>query len=133
MDLPALREVADQCLRGGVELVGDDIQIAVSVQIEEGRRPRSERSHHGDLALLVLAGESAPIRLAIAVGVEPGGVRAPALARLDAQDELAVHEALSSVVQEDGVDAVPEREAHAGGNEDVVETIRVQVSDARTP
>src|SRR5207245_6152681 len=69
MDLPALREVADQNLRCRVELVGDDVQVAVTDQIEEGGRPRADRSHHGDLALLALA--DLPVLLGIAIQIEP--------------------------------------------------------------
>ena len=53
--------------------------------------------------------------------------------RLDAEDELAVHETLPVFVQQERVDPVAEGEVHGRGDEDVVPAVGVQVVDAHSP
>src|SRR5439155_341178 len=50
VDRVALREIADQHLRPGVELVGDDVDITIAVQVECDRSTRATRAHHGQVA-----------------------------------------------------------------------------------
>ena len=56
-----------------------------------------------------------------------------ALARLHAQHKLAVHEPLPSLVQQQGVDGVSQRIAHACGHKDVFVTVRVEIRNADAP
>src|SRR3989449_5657756 len=41
------RSVAEEHLRPRVELVGDDVQVAVPVQVEQDRGAAGTRGHHG--------------------------------------------------------------------------------------
>ena len=85
----ALREVADQHLRRRIEVVGDDVEVAVVVEIEHRRRAAAERRHHHDLSRLPAAEIGAESFLQ-AVELEPRRVRPAAAARLDAEQELGV-------------------------------------------
>src|SRR3954468_11301608 len=60
-------------------------------------------------------------------------MRPAAAAGLDAEQELAVEKLLALVVQEQRIDAVPEREVHRRGNEHVEPAVGVEVADARPP
>lgn len=55
MDRVFLSQVTDQNLRHGIEFVGHDVQVAVIIQIENGRRSSSQRSQHREFASPVLA------------------------------------------------------------------------------
>src|SRR5881227_1749222 len=61
------------------------------------------------------------------------GVGPPAPARLDAEDEFAVAVDLAAVVQQQRIDAIAERKIHAGGDEDVLPAVRVEVAGAQAP
>ena len=52
---------------------------------------------------------------------------------LDTQHELGVEEFLSAVIDQHGVDDVSEGITHAGGHEDVLIPVSVQVADADAP
>src|SRR2546430_11189521 len=43
----SLGEVAEKYLRPRVELVGDDVQVAVPIQVEQDRGAAGTRGHHG--------------------------------------------------------------------------------------
>ena len=130
-----LGKVADQDHRFRPKVVRDDVEVSVVVDIEHDRRTGGKRSPDHDAAGSIFA---APARLAVggwrvAVGLEPRG-RGPVVApRLDAEDELAVEESLSPIVQQHRVDPVAEREVHPGGDEDVLEPVGVKVADADAP
>ena len=70
--------------------------------------------------------------LARGVQLEPRRGEAAA-ARLDAEHELRVDEPLAAIVQLHRVDHVAFRIVHAGGDEDVVESVGVEIADARSP
>ena len=126
-------QVADEHLRRGIELVGDDVEVAVAVEVEDDRRAAAERRHHGDLPGSARGRDRVPSPSVQTVEVEPGRVRPAAAARLDAEQELAVEKLLAAVVQQQRVDAVAVREVHAGGDEDVLPAVGVEVADARAP
>src|SRR2546423_8865728 len=98
VDRAPLRKIADEHLRRRVEVVGDDVQIAVAVEIEDRRRAAAERRHHADRARLAAAEILADPFLQ-AVEVEPRRVRAAAAPRLDPEHELGVGEPLAPIVQ----------------------------------
>src|SRR5207249_9139812 len=50
VDMASLGEVADEHLGRPVELVGHDVEITVTVQIEQDGGARAERAHHGEAA-----------------------------------------------------------------------------------
>src|SRR5881397_1795168 len=48
VDAVPLSEVADEHLRRRVERIGDDVQVAVTIEVEHDRGARAERAHHGE-------------------------------------------------------------------------------------
>ena len=68
-----------------------------------------------------------------AVHLKPRCVSAAVAPRLDAEQEFAVQELFSTIVQQHGIDAITEGEAHAGTDENVVPAIGIDVAHAHTP
>src|SRR5205807_1035031 len=123
-DRLALGEVTGEDLRQCVELVGDDVQVPIVVQVKDRGRACAQVAEDGDLPCLPAAGEPAG-RLLGAVEIEEGRLRASSSPRLDPQEELRVAELLAAVVQQERVDGIAEREAHARRDEDILPAIRV--------
>ncbi|HVS12359.1 MAG TPA: hypothetical protein VMV46_00405 [Thermoanaerobaculia bacterium] len=95
-DLTPLRQVADQNLGAVVELAGDDVEVAVAVEVEDHRGPRAHRTGHRHLASA--AGELAERVAGVgatAVDGEDRRMRAAAGPRLAAENELGAAEGLS--------------------------------------
>src|SRR5438445_12832635 len=98
----SLGEVAEKYLRPRVELVGDDVQVAVPVQVEQDRGAAGARGHHGQFPggvksthrfdparLLARGAEELPAVRSVAVEREPELIRDAVRSRLDAEQELA--------------------------------------------
>src|ERR1700678_760587 len=76
VDRPALRQITDQDLRFGVEVVSDQVQVAIVVKVEEYGGAAADSSHHSELTCPAFA----ILRLLVRAGtiqVEPGSVGAP--------------------------------------------------------
>src|SRR3989449_8852949 len=142
----SLGEVAEKYLRPRVELVGDDVQVAVPIQVEQDRGAAGARGHHGqfpggvkstsrfDTARLLARGaEELPAVRSVAVEGEPDLIRDTVRAWLDAEQKFAGKEMPPAFVQEYGVDPVAMREVHARRDEDVVPAVGVEVVHARSP
>src|SRR5882724_542474 len=125
VDGVSLGEVAEEYLRPRVELVGDDVQVAVPVQVEQDRGAAGARGHHRQLPsgvkptprfdparLLARGAEELPAVRSVAVEGEPDLIRDTVRAWLHAEDEFAGKETPPAFVQEDGVDPVAMREVH---------------------
>src|ERR1043166_5690719 len=101
----SLGEVAEEYLRPRVELVGDDVQVAVPVQVEQDRGAASARGHHGQFpggvkstprfdpaGLLACRAEELLAVRSLAVEGEPDLIRDAVRAWLDAEQEFAGQE-----------------------------------------
>src|SRR5881396_2586073 len=133
-------------LRPRVELVGDDVQVAVPIEVEQDRGAAGARGQHGqfpggvkstprfDTARLLARGaeELFAVRSVAGEG-EPDLIRDAVGAWLDAEREFARQKVLPGFVQEYGVDPVAMREVHARGDEDVVPAVGVEIVHARSP
>src|SRR5256712_7668447 len=134
----SLGEVVEEYLRPRVELVGDDVQVAVPIQVEQDRGAAGSRGHHGqfpggvkstsrfDTARLLARGaeELFAVR-SVAVEGEPDLIRDAVGVWLDAEQKFAGKEMPPAFVQEDGVDPVAMRGGHARGDVDVVPAVGV--------
>src|SRR5438034_8856786 len=142
----SLGEVAEKYLRRRVQLVGDDVQVAVPVQVEQDRGATGARGHHGQVpggvkstprfdpaGLLARRAEELFAVRSVAVEGEPDLIRDAVGAWLDAEQEFAGKEMPPAFVQEDGVDPVAMRKVHACGDEYVVPAVGVEVVHARSP
>src|SRR5256712_9539469 len=142
----SLGEVVEEYLRPRVELVGDDVQVAVPVQVEQDRGAAGARGHHGQFPgavkstprfdparLLARGAEELFAVRSVAVEGEPDLIRDAVGAWLDAEQEFAGKEMLAAFVQEYGADSVAMPEVHACGGEDVVPAVGVEVVHARSP
>src|SRR5689334_11232026 len=70
--------------------------------------------------------------LARGIQLEPWRHEAAA-PRLDADDELRVHELLTAIVELQRIDHVALRIVHPRGREDIVESVGIEIADARPP
>src|SRR5260370_14115646 len=87
-----------------------------------GRGPRS-RFGAGDTPRIERA-------RSIAIEREPDLLRGAVRSRLDPHHEFARQEAVTSVVEQDGVDAMPVGEGHARGDENFIPSVRADVVHA---
>src|SRR6185503_14489765 len=131
-DLASGTEIADEHLGTIVELGGDDVQVPVVIEIENGSRARAQ-GRHDRMDAAVARAKLVTLVRAIAVQGEANLLAAAIGARLDAEREFRVEEALATLIEGHGVDAVTKRMPHAGGHEHVFESICVQVAHARPP
>ena len=88
-----LGQVADEHHRRRVELVGDDVEVAVAVDVEDDGRARAARAPHGHAPRRPGRVRMALV-LARCVQLEPRR-RQAALPRLDPEHELRVDESLA--------------------------------------
>src|SRR4029453_8164828 len=86
MDLPLLRQVAHEDLGLGVELLGDDVQVAVPVEVEDHRGAAAQSAGEGNAAASPLAQRMCLVLSRASEG-EPGFAGPPAAARLNPQKE----------------------------------------------
>src|ERR1041385_50889 len=113
----SLGEVTEEYLRPRVELVGDDVQVAVPVQVEQDRGAAGARGPPGQFSrggqspprfdpagLLACRAEELLAVRSVAVEGEPDLIRDAVRAWLDAEQEFAGEEMPPAVVQEYGVD-----------------------------
>src|SRR6185437_11523307 len=142
----SLGEVAEEYLRPRVELVGDDVQVAVPIQVEQDGGAAGARGQHRQLSggvkstprfdpagLLAHRAEELRAVPSVAVEGEPDLIGDAVRPWLDAEQEFAGQEMPPAFVQEYGVDPVAMREVHARGDEDVVPSVGVEVVHARSP
>src|SRR3989442_13979690 len=140
----SLGEVAEKYLRPRVELVGDDVQVAVPIQVEQDRGAAGARGHHGQFpggvkstpcfdpaGLFACRAEELFAVRSAAVEGEPDLIRDAVRAWLDAEQEFAGKEMPPAFVQEYGADPLAMRELHAGGDEDGVPAVGSELVHAR--
>ena len=129
-----LRQVAEQDHGAVVKLVGHNVEVAILVEIEDRRRPRPQGTPHFDrLGKIVGAHQGVIPVLPRGIEHKPRLGGAPAATRLHPQDEFAILKSHPAVVEEETVHAVTEWEVHAGGDEDIHEAVRVQISRTQSP
>ena len=132
MDRLARAQVADHYHGTVIHFIGHDVEISVVIEIKHHRGARAERSVDDGLGAELLAEHAGGI-LTLAVEEEHGLVRAATRARFHSEQELRVKKALPLFVEQDGVDGVAERPAHAGGDENILVAIGIEVAHARSP
>src|SRR5437762_9002385 len=132
MDSSPLGEVADQDLGTVVELESHNVEIPVVVQIKNRGRTAGQAPGHGDDAALARAEIVCPVRPGTVEG-EPFPSQPAVPARLNAEQEFTVEEAFSPFVQQDRVNRVAEWVPHAGGDKNILITVRIEVADADSP
>ena len=125
-----------------MRLLTSTIGAALNSLVTMSRSPSPSRSKIADdreprapqIATRPVAPAASRCPLSLPVGVELEERRDDAaLPRLDAEHELGVDESLAAIVQHHRVDHVAVGIVHAGGDEDVVEAVGVEVADARSP
>ena len=112
--------------------VRDDIEVAIVIEIRCRRGAGAGRTHDGD--------ESGPFRAERVLFVRSGTIQREeflfnsiSFAGFDAEDQFAIDEAFAAFVQQEGIDRVAQRIAHAGGHKHIFVTVCVQVGDADAP
>src|SRR5262245_43580158 len=117
-------QIADEHLWPVVHVQRDDVEVTVVIQVKDRRSPRTQRLNEGYFP--------GPSR---AVGMVPVGagtiederhlVGAATGAWFNAEDEFAVEELLSAIIEEHRIDAVSETETHSRGNEYIFVSIGI--------
>src|SRR5215471_20498827 len=116
----ALCQVTDEHLRLGVEVVGHNIEVTIVVEIEDGRRPTRSWCHHNRSSALPNAHFASQLFLRLpflrvrAIDLKPG--RVEVLAWLDTKHKFRIQEFFPVVIQQQGIDSVTVRIAHARWN-----------------
>src|SRR5208283_2511040 len=137
MNLLSFRQVADEYLRFGIEVIDHDVQIAVVVEVENGGGPAGTRRHDDGFSGVADTDSAVQLSLLLdfprirTVDLEPRRVQL--LAGFDPQHEFRVQELLAVVIQKQGVYAVAVGITHARGNVDVLPAVRVEIADTRSP
>jgi len=113
MNLSALCRVTDEQLRLGVEVVGHNIEVAIVVEIEDGRRPTRSWCHHNRSSALPNAPFASQFFLRLpflrvrATDLKPG--RVEILAWLDTKHKFRIQEFFPVIIQQQGIVRFPPR------------------------
>ena len=114
-----LREIADEHLGRGVEVVGHDVEVAIVVEVEDDRGPAGARRPYTDLPLV-------PLQTILTIDSRAwfpesrssrcrnNECRSSGTAGFYAEQNSASRNFFPSVIQKQRVDAVTVWEAHAG-------------------
>ena len=125
-------EVAEEDLGLVVELVGDDIEVSVPIQIQDGRGAGT-----GGAADHLNPGfAGAEVVSAIGTVTIHGHVVDLDLAAgawLHSKEKLGADKPAAAVVQEQAVDCVAERKPHSSGDEKVLITVGIEIPGADPP
>src|SRR5215471_7716241 len=101
-----LCKIGDEDLRRGAELIGDDVEVAVVIDVEGDGGARPHVAEDRDRAGFAAADRTARAFRGAAVDVEPGDRGLSPAPRLDPKEKFRVEELLAAVVQQERVDSV---------------------------